>query len=48
MSATSMEEQESTCIRAIHQRSGHPGVRRTLYFVRLVSPVVLKAAVQSM
>ena len=45
--ATSMEEQESTRIRAIHQCSGHPGVRRTLYFVRQGSPVVSKAAVQT-
>ena len=36
----SMEEQESTRIRSIHQRCGHPGVRRTLYFVRQVSPAV--------
>ena len=43
--AASMEKQESTRIRAIHQRSGHPGVRRTLYFVRQVSPAVSKAAV---
>ena len=27
--AASMKEQESTRIQAIHQRSGHPGVRRT-------------------
>ena len=46
MCAASMEEQESTRILAIHQRSGHPGVRRTLYFVKQVSPTVSKAAVQ--
>ena len=46
--AASMEEQKSTRIRAIHQRSGLPGVRRTLYFVRQVSPAVSKAAVRTM
>ena len=44
--AASMEKQESTRIRAIHQCSGHPGVRRTLYFVRQVSSAVSKAAVR--
>ena len=40
-----VEEQESTRIRAIHQRSGHPDVRWTLYFVRQVSSTVSKAEV---
>ena len=30
----------------IHRSCGHPGVKRTLYFVKLVSPEVSKAAVQ--
>ena len=45
--AASMEEQESTRIRTIHQHSGHPGVRRTLYFVRQVSLAVSKSAVRT-
>ena len=45
MCAASMEEQESTLIRAIHQCRGHPGVRQALYFVRQVSRAILKAAV---
>ena len=47
MCAASMEGQESTRIRAIHQRSGHPGVRWTLYFVRQVIPAVSKAAIRT-
>ena len=47
MCAASMEKQESTRIRAIHQRSGYPGVRWTLYFVRQGSPAVSKAAVRT-
>ena len=37
---------ESACMWNIHQFSGHPGVHRTLYLVRMVSPRVLKAAVR--
>ena len=34
-------------IKIVHQQSGHPGVRRTLYFVRQMSPGVSKAAVKT-
>ena len=34
-------------IMAIHQRSGHPGVRRTWYFVRLTNPSISKSAVRT-
>ena len=43
--AASIEEQESTCIPAIYQCSGQLGMNHTLYFVRQISPEVLKAAV---
>ena len=44
--AASMGELDPTCIRTIHRSCGHPGVKRTLYFMKLVSPEVSKAAVQ--
>ena len=34
-------------IREIHHDSGHPGVRRTYYFVRLTNPSVSKSAVRA-
>ena len=30
----------------IHQQSGHPGIKRTLYFARIVDPMVSKKLVQ--
>ena len=44
-SAVSPSEHDSEWIRSIHHRSGHPGVRRTLYFIRQVDPTVSKASV---
>ena len=40
-------EHDSEWIRSIHHRSGHPGVRRTLYFIRQVDPTVSKASVRT-
>ena len=37
---------ESIRIRNIHQVSGHPSVKHTLYFIRMISPGVPKTAVQ--
>ena len=37
---------ESFCIWDIHQSSGHPGVKCTLYFVRMINPGVLKTIVR--
>ena len=34
-------------INIVHQESGHPGVRRTLYFVKQIAPGVSKAAVKT-
>ena len=34
-------------IRSFYHRSGHPGVMRTLYFVRQVDPTVSKASVRT-
>ena len=34
-------------IKIVHQQSGHPGVRQTLYFVKQISPGVSKAAVKT-
>ena len=34
-------------IKIVHRQSGHPGVRRTLYFVKQISPGVSKAAVKT-
>ena len=36
--AASMGELDPARIRTIHRSCGHPGVKRTLYFVKLVSP----------
>ncbi len=44
--ATSMGELDPTHIRTMHQSCGHPGIKRTHYFIKLVSPEVSKAAVQ--
>ena len=44
--AASIEELDPGRIRTIHRSCGHPGVKRTLYFARLVSPKVSKAAVR--
>ena len=41
--ATSMEEPDE--IAKIHRLSGHPGVRRTCYFMRLTNPTVSTSAV---
>ena len=40
------EELDVTHIQAIHQSSGHPGMKRTLYLVKLVYPSVPKAVMQ--
>ena len=42
----SPSEHDSEWIRSIHHRSGHRGVRRTLYLIRLVDPTVSKASVR--
>ena len=34
-------------IRTVHRQSGHPGVRRTLYFVKQIDPTVSKASVRT-
>ncbi len=34
-------------IKIVHRQSGHPGVRRTLYFVKQIAPGVSKAAVRA-
>ena len=44
--AASMGELDATHIRTIPRSCGHPGVKRTHYFVKLVSPEVSKAAVR--
>ena len=44
--AVSMGELDPAHIQTIHRSCGHPGVKRTHYFVKLVSPEVSKAAVQ--
>ena len=46
-SAVSPSEHDPEWIRPIHHRSGHPGVRRTLYFIRQVDPTVSKASVRA-
>ena len=44
--AASMGELDPARIRTIHRSCGHPSVKRTLYFVKLASPEVSKAAVR--
>ena len=44
--AASKGELDPACIRTIHPSCVHPGVKRTHYFVKLVSPEVSKAAVR--
>ena len=44
--AASMGELDPARIWTIHRSCGHPGVKRTLYFVKLVSSEVSKAAVR--
>ena len=34
-------------IKIVHRQSGHPGVRRTLYFVKQIAPGISKAAVKT-
>ena len=34
-------------IKIVHRQSGHPGVRRTLYFIKQIAPGVSKAAVKA-
>ena len=46
-SAVSPSKHDFGWIRSIHHRSSHPGVRRTLYFIRLVDPTVSKASVRT-
>ena len=41
-----MGELDPARIQTIHQSCGHPGVKRTHYFIKLVSPEVSKAAVR--
>ena len=41
-----MGELDPIRIRTIHRSCGHPGVKRTLYFVKLVSPEISKVAVR--
>lgn len=43
--AASIEQQESACIQTIHQQSGHPDMKCTLYFIKQVSREVSKATV---
>ena len=44
--AASMGELDPSRIRTIHRSCGHPGVKRTHFFVKLVSPEVSKAAMR--
>ena len=44
--AASKGELDPARIWTIHRSCGHPGVKRTLYFVKLVSPEVSKAALR--
>ena len=46
-SAVSPSEHGFEWIRSIYHRSGHPGLRRTLYFIRLVDPTVSKSSVRT-
>ena len=46
-SAVSASEHDSEWIRSIYHRSGHPGVRRTLYFIRQVDLTVSTASVRT-
>ena len=46
-SAVSPSKLDFDWIRSIHHRSGHPGVRRTLYFFRQIDPTVSKASVKT-
>ena len=46
-SAVSPSKHDFGWIRSIYHRSGHPGVRRTLYFIRQVDPTVSKASVRT-
>ena len=41
-----MDELNADQIMAIHRSSGHPGVRRTTYFVRRICPATPRAAVK--
>lgn len=45
--ATLMGQLTNEQIRAIHKKSGHPGVRRTTYFVRRVCPAIAKSMVRT-
>ncbi|KFD54753.1 hypothetical protein M513_04453 [Trichuris suis] len=44
--ATAIDEEVESRIAEIHHNSGHPGVRRTLYFVRKVCPSVSRRQVR--
>ena len=44
--AAGSNELKSACMRTIHQFSGHPVIKRTLYLVRMVSPGVPNATVR--
>ena len=44
--AATSNELESACIRNIHHVSGYPSVKYMLYFVKIVSPGVSKAAIR--
>ena len=44
----SMGELDPARIQTIHQSCGHPSIKRTLYFMKLVSPEVSKAAVREL
>ena len=46
-SAVSPSKHAFGWIRSIHHRSGHPGVRQTLNFIRQVDPTVSKASVRT-
>ena len=42
------EELDVARIQAIHRSGRHPGVKRTLYFVKLVNPKVPRATLQAL
>lgn len=45
--ATATSQLNKHQVTHIHQQSGHPGVKRTLYFARIVDPTVSKELIKS-
>ena len=43
---TAVDKLDFTQIMSIHQQSGHPGIKCTLYFLKQIDPGVSKAAVK--